>query len=676
MADPFSNEPIPTDHLPRLSDDAFVPVDPRYLRVSLTGIALTAVVVVVGTIVLAMQIDQRVLPLLLGGGVLLLLMVVAVGRVLEVRRLAYQLREHDLSLRSGVITHRVESLPFSRVQHVNVHRGPIERSLGLATLQVSTAGPDISIPGLTRSDAERIKLLVTERADVVDEDGGAPPPLPPPSPPPSRHAMIDLAVPRRQSPLAIVFLGLRIIRSLGLAQLVILVLFIVRAPFGGALSVVPLVIALAFGCFSVLAWWRYTFQLVDGELVVTKGVIRVVRLNVPVERVQSIAIEQSVLHRLTDLVRVNVDTAGSSDVEFSIDAIPRPVAEELQRRAVTSVPVPTPVDGSPPPPADADDRVIFTHDGRRLLLISLTMSPLAGLLVLGPILALGGDVFDRVPDAVPSDTTFRWWWILVGAAAFVIFSVGLNIVRVFLRDWRLTLRSSATGLRRTSGLLSRTNTASSVERIQVLTSAQNPAQRRAGLRSVELATVGQGDLSLAGCDDAQFATVASLAALTPIDELALDRRVHPAAVFLAVRNTTLVCVVVTAGLSALVGWWSLLVLGVIPVGLGDQANRGCQLPVGPPRRTRQLQPSDLLGDRAGAAAQGEQRSRVAVDVRAAPRARHRDADDRRRCRCDRDDSDRGSARGARHDAASGRDGLQALDLNRRRRALGSVVADD
>lgn len=170
MPDPFSNEPIPTDHLPRLTDDAFVPVDPRHLRVSLTGVALVATIVAIVTAMIATQIDQKVLPLLIGGGVLLLLVLVAVVRVLEVRRLAYQLREHDLSLRSGVITHRVESLPFSRVQHVNVNRGPIERSLGLATLQVSTAGPDISIPGLTQADAERIKLLVTERADVVDDE--------------------------------------------------------------------------------------------------------------------------------------------------------------------------------------------------------------------------------------------------------------------------------------------------------------------------------------------------------------------------------------------------------------------------------------------------------------------------------------------------------------------------
>lgn len=376
--------------------------------------------------------------------------------------------------------------------------------------------------------------------------------------------MIDLTAPQRQSPLAIVFLGVRIFRSLGIAQIVIAVLFIIRAPLNGPLSVLPMVIILGFGGFSTLAWWRYTFQLVDGEMIVTKGVIRVARLNVPIERIQSIAIEQQLLHRLTGLVRVTVDTAGTKDVEFAIDAIVRPVAEELQRQAVTAVPAPRPTDGTLPPPVLAEDRAVFTHDGRRLLLIAVTMSPLTGLLVLGPIFAFGGDLFDRVPEAGPDNLTFRWWWIPIGIAIFVVFSVVLNIVRVFLRDWQLTLRASPTGLRRTSGLLSRTSTASSVDRIQMVASAQNPLQRRAGLRDVGIATVGQGDLSLGGCTDVQFSTVATLSAVTPIDELQLDRRIHPAEIFLAVRNTSVFCLVATGALFALIGWWSLLALSAIP----------------------------------------------------------------------------------------------------------------
>lgn len=377
--------------------------------------------------------------------------------------------------------------------------------------------------------------------------------------------MITLSTPQRQSPLAIVFLGLRLLRSLGIAQLVILVLFILRAPFDGLLSVVPFVIIVGFGGFSVLAWWRYTFQLISDELVVTKGVVRVIRLNVPIERIQSIAIEQQLLHRLTGLVKVTVDTAGSSDSEFVIDAIARPVAEELQRRTVTARPTPPPTAGALPPPMVDDDRVVFAHDTTRLLLMALTMWPLTGLIVLGPLLAFGDNFFDRIPDVGPDDATFRWWWVPIGVAGFVAFSIVLNVVRVLLQDWELTLRSSTTSLRRTSGLLSRTSTASSIDRIQMVTSRQNPLQRRAGLRGVELTTVGQSNLSLPGCDGEQFATIATLAAVTPIDQLLLDRRVHPAAVFLAVRNITVVCVAAAGALILPTGWWSMLALAPIPL---------------------------------------------------------------------------------------------------------------
>ena len=377
--------------------------------------------------------------------------------------------------------------------------------------------------------------------------------------------MIDLSVPQRQSPLAIVFLGLHILRSLGIAQIVIVVLFIMRAPFNGALSVLPFVIIVAFGGFSALAWWRYTFQVLDDELVVTKGIVRVVRLNMPIERIQSIAIEQQLLHRLTGLVKVAVDTAGSNEAEFSIDAVARPVAEELQRRAVTAVPTPVKMGSALPPPVLAEDRVVFTHDGRRLLAMALTMWPLTGLLVLGPLLAFGGDFFNRLPDVGLGDQPFRWWWVPVGIAGFIVFSIVLNIIRVFLQDWELSLRASATSLRRTSGLLSRTSTASSVDRIQMVTSAQNPLQRRAGLRGIELATVGQRNLSVDGCDNAQFTTVLTLAAVTPIEDLLLDRRIHPAAVWLAVRNATVVCALLTGALFWLIGWWSPLALTPIPL---------------------------------------------------------------------------------------------------------------
>ena len=145
--------------------------------------------------------------------------------------------------------------------------------------------------------------------------------------------MIDLSQPQRQSPLAVVFLGLRAVRSLGVVQFVVLGLFVVRGAADGRLLFVVGVAASGLAAMSVLSWWRYTFQRVGGELVVTSGVLRIDRLSVDVARIQSVAIEQELLHRLTDLVKVVVDTAGSSQAEFIIDAIPRPVAAELRQQA-------------------------------------------------------------------------------------------------------------------------------------------------------------------------------------------------------------------------------------------------------------------------------------------------------------------------------------------------------
>ena len=169
MAAPFSNEPLSVEQLPRLHDAAFVSVDPRYVWGRLAGLAVSAAVVVAIAVSVVWQSDAVAVSAIVAGGVLLLIVAAAIIWVLESRRLAYQVREHDLSLRRGVIRHVVETIPYSRVQHVNVGRGLLERWLGLATLEISSAGPDISVPGLAVADADRIKQVIARRAGVDDE---------------------------------------------------------------------------------------------------------------------------------------------------------------------------------------------------------------------------------------------------------------------------------------------------------------------------------------------------------------------------------------------------------------------------------------------------------------------------------------------------------------------------
>lgn len=168
------NEPVVVEALPRLDDDQFVAVDPSWLRVSLLGMAAFAAVVagggVVGAFLLSSNTSGRTgVPLVIAGVLLVLTAVAAALRVIEVRHIAYQVRTHDLSYRSGVWVRRVSTVPFVRVQHARIRQGPIQRRFAIATLEVNSAGPDLKIHGLPESTAEQLKALVVERAGDLAE---------------------------------------------------------------------------------------------------------------------------------------------------------------------------------------------------------------------------------------------------------------------------------------------------------------------------------------------------------------------------------------------------------------------------------------------------------------------------------------------------------------------------
>ena len=382
--------------------------------------------------------------------------------------------------------------------------------------------------------------------------------------------MIDLSEPQRQSPFAVVMIGLRFVRSLGIVQLVVAIAVIARWAADGRLLAALFLVGAVFLAMSVLSWWRYTFRLVDGELVVTRGVVRTDRLTVPVDRIQSISIEQELLHRLTGLVKVVVDTAGSSQAEFTIDAVARPVADELRRRAGRGAASAVPRDGTGAiEEHDRGEHVVFQHSPRRLVLAALTMSPWAGLALLVPLFAVSQEalepVLDRLSDAAPEVPAggLGWWSASAIVVAALVFVVALNLGRVVLADWQLALRTDRATLRRTAGLLSRTSTSSTPDRVQVVTSRQNPLQRRVGLRDVHLSNAGSAALRFGGCRDDEAGATARLVGLTPVHELLPGRRVHPALVWLRVRNTSIAAALVAAALWPRAGWWSSAVLAIV-----------------------------------------------------------------------------------------------------------------
>jgi len=89
---------------------------------------------------------------------------------------AYEFREDALRIEKGVIWKRYVSIPYERIQNVDIHRGVFARILGLSDLQIQTAGFSVSygrgggagsegrLPGLDQNKAEELRDELIRKA--------------------------------------------------------------------------------------------------------------------------------------------------------------------------------------------------------------------------------------------------------------------------------------------------------------------------------------------------------------------------------------------------------------------------------------------------------------------------------------------------------------------------------
>ena len=149
------------------------PVEPSYrnalrARAAIFWVPLFVVALVVNATVLAGTPFSGILPAVIGliglSGIM-----VAPDRVY--RRLGYALDDRLLRTVRGWLFHTDTVVPFVRVQHIDVTRGPFDKMFGTATLVVHTAGTHnsiVTLPGLSPERAAEIREAIRSeiRADV------------------------------------------------------------------------------------------------------------------------------------------------------------------------------------------------------------------------------------------------------------------------------------------------------------------------------------------------------------------------------------------------------------------------------------------------------------------------------------------------------------------------------
>lgn len=95
--------------------------------------------------------------------ILLLCLFILWWTVKAIKRTGLALREHDFVLQTGVFWRKITVVPFNRIQHIELHRGPLERKFNLATIKLYTAGGsgvDLAVSGLDEAEAEQLRQFM------------------------------------------------------------------------------------------------------------------------------------------------------------------------------------------------------------------------------------------------------------------------------------------------------------------------------------------------------------------------------------------------------------------------------------------------------------------------------------------------------------------------------------
>lgn len=172
----FSNNPIDLTQLPKFEEVQLNGLNPKYITVLLFNFSLLLILLIGGFSAL-FYFNQDAFSNTIWMAILVGLVLILVGLVVftkfSFQKKGYTFREHDAIYKSGLISETTTIIPFNRVQHVALHQGFISRKLGLASIELFTAGgssSDLEIPGLLLADAQIIKNLVSQKINPPKQD--------------------------------------------------------------------------------------------------------------------------------------------------------------------------------------------------------------------------------------------------------------------------------------------------------------------------------------------------------------------------------------------------------------------------------------------------------------------------------------------------------------------------
>lgn len=268
-----------------------------------------------------------------------------------------------------------------------------------------------------------------------------------------------------------------------------------------------LIIALAVA--GIVKWRRFEYWFEDDELRIESGLFVKKKRYIPFDRIQSLDYTEGIFHRPFGLVKVKVETAGSSSAkqaEGELTAITKEAAKRVEQEMaeakkrqrempVTEGEMANLIEQEPPIEEVSNLRKIFTMTTKDLLVLATTSGGV------GVILSGAAIFLSQFSDLIPFEwmfeeiSAFIKFGVLIVAIAVFLGLLGvwiLSVAMTFLSHFNFTIELDKEDIIITRGLLEKKKVTVPLKRIQSVVVVENPFRKLFGYASVAIHSAGGG----------------------------------------------------------------------------------------------------------------------------------------------------------------------------------------
>lgn len=250
---------------------------------------------------------------------------------------------------------------------------------------------------------------------------------------------------------------------------------------------------------GILNWWRFLYKIEDGTLHIKSGIFVRKNIYLTKDRIQVIDVTSGIIQRLFGLVRLDIQTAGSSSRQAALEAITREKANEINwilrqetessvEEGTTEAGVSTAVD---------DARTIKIPYKELLIAASTSGSFGIALSIIATIfsqlepLISESEYFEYIFGLLPSQTDTVL--IIAIIAVFVIFAWLISFFSTLLTYGNFQLELNKKELVVSRGIFEKKRITVPFNRIQAIHITEGIIRQPLGYASLHLESAGYGD---------------------------------------------------------------------------------------------------------------------------------------------------------------------------------------